>query len=536
MSRPAITARAPRGDAAVDIGDDPEILRSFLEDAAHFPGGHAAAIASPASEAAIAHLLRVADTVLPIGAQSSLTGGATPMGETLLSTARLKRIGPSTDGSIRVGAGVALADLDAVLAREGKSYPPVPTFMGAFIGGTVATNAAGAATFKYGTTRDWVRALTVVLPTGDVLDLERGRTCADASGGFDIRLADRSVRVQVPRYRLPRVPKVSAGFFAAPAMDLIDLFIGAEGTLGIITEITLKLVPVRPATCLAFVPFEDRGAALSFVGFLRQQALQTWRDHDPRGLDVCAIEHMDARCLELLREDGIDHTYGVRVPGGAVMALLITIELPPGITSAQAYDEIGRFGDTGAPDTPLTRFCRALAAAGAVDDVAIAVPGDDARAAQLLALREAVPAAVNARVGRAKIALDARIAKTAGDVIVPFDRIGELMNRYDAEFAQRGLDAAVWGHISDGNLHPNVIPRSWAEAEAGRAAIREFGREAIRMGGSPLAEHGVGRNPIKQQLLVDLYGADGIDEMRAIKRVLDPDYKLAPGVIFERDR
>src|SRR6185436_16122952 len=100
-----------------------------------------------------------------------------------------------------------------------------------------------------------------------------------------------------------------------------------------------------------------------------------------------------------------------------------------------------------------------------------------AGASRLLTLREDVPAIVNARVGRAKQTINPRIAKTAADMIVPFDRLDALMALYDDEFARRGLDAAVWGHISDGNLHPNVIPRSWADGESGKEAIRRFGRE-----------------------------------------------------------
>jgi D-lactate dehydrogenase (cytochrome) len=163
------------------------------------------------------------------------------------------------------------------------------------------------------------------------------------------------------------------------------------------------------------------------------------------------------------------------------------------------------------------------------------VPGDHARAAQLVALREEVPAAVNARVGRAKHDVDSRIAKTAADMIVPFESLVTLMTLYDKEFERRGLDAAVWGHISDGNLHPNVIPRSFADVESGKEAILAFGREVIRLGGSPLAEHGVGRHPIKQQLLTEMYGRTGIDEMRAIKRALDPEWKMAPGVLFPKN-
>jgi D-lactate dehydrogenase (cytochrome) len=120
-------------------------------------------------------------------------------------------------------------------------------------------------------------------------------------------------------------------------------------------------------------------------------------------------------------------------------------------------------------------------------------------------------------------------------MIVPFDRLEELLACYEREFERRRLDVAIWGHLSDGNLHPNVLARSFADVESGRAAMLEVGREAIRLGGSPLAEHGVGRNRVKQQLLEALYGRAGIDEMRAVKRALDPEWKLAPGVLFPRN-
>lgn len=534
MAGHSVRSRPPSGESAtpLEIGTDPDVVRSFLEDAAHFPGGHAAGIAVPLSEGDVAAVLQSAAAVLPIGAQSSLTGGATPMGELLLSTSRLNRILDIGADSVRVQAGTTLVDLDAALARAGKYYPPSPTFAGAYVGGVIATNAAGAATFKYGTTRDWVRAITIVLPGGDVLDVERGATKADREGRFEIILPDRIARLEVPRYRMPQVPKVSAGYYAAPGMDLIDLFIGSEGTLGVVTEATLQVVPARPAMCLAFAPVNDRRKALALVARLRDAARETWRTSDPHGLDVSAIEHMDARSLALLREDGADRRFGIVIPPDAVMALLITLELAPETTTADAFDEIGRARERSAPDTRLTRFCRALDEAGVLDAVEIAVPGDHSRAAQLLALREEVPAAVNARVGRAKQTIDPRIAKTAADMIVPFESLDALLTMYDEEFRRRGLDAAVWGHISDGNLHPNVIPRSIADVESGREAILAFGREVIRLGGSPLAEHGVGRHPIKQQLLAELYGGEGIAQMRAIKRALDPDGKMAPGVLF----
>src|SRR5439155_5143788 len=115
----------------------------------------------------------------------------------------LNRILEIGRGFARVEAGVTIADLDAALAQADRYYPPAPTFTGAFVGGTVATNAAGAATFKYGSTRDWVRALTVVLPSGDVLDIERGAT--RSGGAFEIAARDRTITIPIPRYRMPGV-------------------------------------------------------------------------------------------------------------------------------------------------------------------------------------------------------------------------------------------------------------------------------------------------------------------------------------------
>src|SRR5262249_36374317 len=158
--------------------------------------GHASGVIAPATEAELAEAIRTSPTVLPIGAQSSLTGGATPRGETVISTARFNRILAIDRDRVRVQAGVTLAELDAALAAAGKIYPPAPTFTGAFVGGTIATNAAGAATFKYGTTRHWVIAVTVVLPSGDVLDIERGQVHASHEGSFEI--VERARTVAVP--------------------------------------------------------------------------------------------------------------------------------------------------------------------------------------------------------------------------------------------------------------------------------------------------------------------------------------------------
>ena len=269
MSGWSLRARRPAGTPELALVHDGDRIRPYLEDAAHFPGGHASGLVLPTTEAAVAAALAASVAVLPIGAQSSLTGGGTPMGDLLLSTARMNAIESIGADTVRVQAGVTLAALDEALLLAGRYYPPAPTFTGAFVGGTVATNAAGAATFKYGTTRDWVQALTIVLPTGDVLDVHRGETRAHPDGYFELERAGGTVRVPVPRYTMPRLPKLSAGYFAERGMDLIDLFIGSEGTLGVVTAATLRVVSVRPSFCLVFVPFDDRARGLQFVDRLR---------------------------------------------------------------------------------------------------------------------------------------------------------------------------------------------------------------------------------------------------------------------------
>ena len=530
-----IATRPPRGAAAdgARVITDPDRLASVLEDSAHLPGGHAAGLAVPRTEGDVAAVLRASRHVLPVGAQSSVTGGATPMGEVVLSTARLNRIVALTHGRARVEAGVPLATLNDALAARGQYYPPAPTYTGAFLGGTVATNAAGAATFKYGATRQWVEALTVVLPTGDVLDIDRGTVFAE-DWRFAIDTADGVIHVPVPRYALPDVPKRSAGYHAAPEMDLIDLFIGAEGTLGIVTEITVRVIDPAPARCLALVPCPTEDVALALVAAVRETSARTWQTRDAHGLDVAAIEHMDRRSVSLIAEDGADMRQGLRLAPGTDTLLLLDLELPAGTTADDVYKQVEAYGDEPTGDGPVLRLCALLDGFGVLDAVEIAAPGEARRAAQLTALREAVPAAVNARVARAHAQVDGRISKTAADMIVPFEAFGEMLGIYRRGFEARGLDYAIWGHASDGNVHPNVIPRSWADVEAGRRAILEFGREVARLGGCPLAEHGVGRSLLKQALLRQLHGEAGVDEMRAVKRAIDPAWKLAPGVLFER--
>jgi D-lactate dehydrogenase (cytochrome) len=472
-------------------------------------------VALPRDIGELAALVARADRILPVGAQSSLTGGATPRGEVVISTRALNHVALGTDHTVRAGAGVALADLQRTLAAHGLYYPPVPTFDGAFVGGTIATNAAGAATFKYGSTRQWVEAITVVLADGSLLRLQRGDVTASDDGWFDIAgPGGQLAHVPVPSYRMPGVPKLSAGYFAQPGMDLVDLFVGSEGTLGVIADATLRVIPA-PRRAVALAAAQSDAQAIAVTHALRDEAARSWRGEGP--LDVSAVEYIDDMSLAQLPNEAFTRAGLLRPAGGSGM-LIVQIEV--------AGDESGA----------LERFAWVLESCGCAGDPVVAAPGDDRAAARLFELREAVPSAVNARVAAAKASIHPDIQKTAGDMIVPFDRMAECLALYRDCFERRGLAYAIWGHLSDGNLHPNVMPASLDDVARGREALLEIAKGVIAMGGAPLAEHGVGRSAPKQQMLLELYGEAGVEAMRAVKRTLDPSWKLSPGVLFPERR
>jgi D-lactate dehydrogenase (cytochrome) len=484
------------------IETEADVVGAFLSDAAHVPGGHATGVAFPKTTQEVADVVANSARVLPVGAQSSLTGGATPRGDVVLSTRALTDIEILSSTRVRVGAGVPLAELQRALAPRGLYYPPIPTFDGAFVGGTLSTNAAGATTFKYGSARRWVEGLTIVLADGSVLTFERGERLASAM-------------VPVPTYVMPDVPKLSAGYFAKPDMDLVDLFVGSEGTLGVITEARLRVIPL-PRRCAVLVTCEPDLQAVSVTAALRDRATRAWHGDGP--LDVSAVEYMDARALKVVPDEAFSRA-GVARPGANSVMLLAQIEVARDDERALAA---------------LAALADVLEQCGVTADPAIALPGDDRGAARMFELREAVPSSVNRHIAAMKARVHPDIHKTAGDMIVPFHRLADSLALYRRVFEAHGLEYAIWGHVSDGNLHPNVVPRSMEDVEVGHAAILEMARAVVAMGGAPLAEHGVGRSPLKQQLLRELYGERGIEEMRAVKRALDPGWKFSSGVLFPR--
>lgn len=518
MSPPVLRCRAPaRRPRLPDLDASAAAVEARLEDAAHRRGA-AEAVCAPADEGEWAGLLSCGRPVLVVGAQSSLTGGATPQGGLVATTDHLRGVLQDGGGShLRVQPGLSLHALQARLRPSGRWFPPVPTWDGAFVGGAVSTDAAGARTFACGTTRRWVRGLTAMLPGGDVVELERGQVVADEQGRFILHRANGArAEVQLPMHRLPDVPKCSAGYRGGPGLDLVDLFVGSEGTLAALLEIELDVAPRAFAELGLLVPMPDEAAGLAAVAALRELA--------QRGAArVAAIEFLDAACVAMAREDGVEG-----VPQSGDWLLLVQAELPEDLSSEDVVAQLA-----GEAEGPAAAIARALEAEGGrLGEGLAALPGDERAFAALAAVREAAPQGVNERIGRARRETGEEVVKVGGDLIVPFERLGELLAAAREGAVRRGLELAVWGHVSDGNVHPNVVARSAAEVEAGEELLLELGRLAIALGGSPLAEHGVGRHPLKQRLLRELVGDEALAAMRGVKRAFDPQGVLAPGVLL----
>jgi D-lactate dehydrogenase (cytochrome) len=521
-----------------------EIVEAYLEDASGAPPGQAAGLVRPDSEAEAAAFLRqsleAGVKILFQAARTSLTAGAIPHGEVVLSVERMGEIGQPLGSADRARAvvqpGVRLDRLQSVLAPSGWFFPPVPTYQQAMLGGAVSTNAGGAATFKYGVTRQWVHGLRLLLFNGDLLEIERGQATARRGESFSIRLSTGELlQVPVPDYRLPDLKKISAGYYAADPIDLVDLFVGSEGTLGLITAITVELAPLPPAVVTGLAFLRSDSAALDLAGDLRQAALRARDGSDRLEPDVRSIELLDGNCLALVRDHGVASKLRVSIPTTAGAALLFETELEAAMTNDEASRILEAALAGGGTDHPLARLFHILERHDVVGDLQFAFPEDTQRRKALSDLREAVPTRVSELIAE-RHRKSTVINKLGGDLIVPFEQVPEMMRIYRSGFERRGLEFAIWGHLSDGNLHPNAIPRTADEAAQGQEALLEFADHALRLGGCPLSEHGVGRNPLKQETLRRFLGEQALASMRGIKRALDPPWRFAPGVLFPPPR
>jgi D-lactate dehydrogenase (cytochrome) len=451
----------------------------------------------------VAWILREANrTGVPVtvsGGGTGLTGARVPQGGIVLSTERMNRILKIQEGKAVVQSGVTLREFEEALDSKGLFYPPDPGEKAAFIGGTVATNASGPRSLKYGSTRRYVRRLRAILPNGDRIEIRRGQSKTE-DGTFKMALSNGEVAtLRVPTYSMPPV-KNAAGYFAKPDMDLIDLWIGSEGTLGVFTEVELAILkrPECMVSGVLFFPSEKEGVRFS------TQARQVGRmGTEEVRLNPRVLEFFDSQSLALLRRK---HP---RIPRGAEAALFLEQECRRGEEGVVQ----GRWRE-GFQGFPIL-----------LEDSWISARPEDNRAFR--EFRHDLPVLVNEQAARNGF------RKIGTDMAVPDENAEAMLDFYRAELLRAGIDYVIFGHLGENHLHVNLLPKTeegWRQSEA---LYESFARKAIRLHGTVSAEHGIGKTRIRY--LEMMVGRQGLQEMARVKAALDPKGILNPGNIFPAD-
>lgn len=454
---PTLTERA--------LSIDPDVVKTYSSDEALFcPAEGAVALVRAAGVADVQATLRFASQhripVIPQGARSGISGGANAVpGCLLLSVERMSRIRSVdvAERTVTVEPGVINQDLKNELVAHGLSYPPDPGSVAiSSIGGNVATNAGGLCCVKYGVTRDYVRKLTVVLADGSLATL--GTATAKGVAGLDLRA----------------------------------LFVGSEGTLGVIVEVTLRLVPLLPEPLTAVATFTDERAAAATVA-----------DYMASGAQPSMLESLDRTTISLLNQYG---EFGLDDRAGAM--LLMQSDGSGSRSAAQAEMDV---------------FTALAETNGALD---VGYSEDAADNEALVATRRlAQPAYERYAQGHGG-------GQLLDDICLPRSRMPEFYDGLQAIRDESGLTIAVVAHAGDGNIHPSVFFDAADPADVDRAerAFEGIMRLGLSLGGTITGEHGVGY--LKREWLPRELDEGNRRLHLAVKQALDPDGILNPGKMF----
>ena len=432
---------------------DPDIVASYRQDRAADPNaGTAIAVVRPRRTEEVQTVLRWATAhavpVVPRGAGTGLSGGATAVdGGIVLSTERMRDIvvDPVTRTAV-TQPGLFNAEVKKAVAEYGLWYPPDPSsYEICSIGGNIATNAGGLCCVKYGVTTDYVLGMQVVLADGTAVRL----------GG-------------------PRLKDVAG-------LSLTKLFVGSEGTLGVITEVTLRLLPPQHRGCTVVASFDSVAAAADAVVAITGK------------IRPSMLEFMDAVAINAV-EDKLK--MGLDRKAAAMMVAASDDRGPAGTEDAEYMARV--FTEHGATEVYST------------DD-------PDEGEAFVAARRFAIPA------------VEAKGSLLLEDVGVPLPALADLVSGVEKIAAQHGLMISVIAHAGDGNTHPLIVydPTDRDEAERAHLAFSDIMDLAVGLGGTITGEHGVGR--LKRPWLAGYLGPEAMELNRRIKQALDPDNILNPG-------
>lgn len=496
--------------------------------------GQADSISFPKNEKEIIGILKYLSKdkslITTQGARTGIASGAVPQGGHILNLNKMNKItGLRFDLNndtfyLRVQPGVILSELRKTLINKSfnaenwseeslsalkafkKSgsyfFSPDPTETTASIGGMVACNASGACSFKYGATRDHIESLSIILPDGDKLHIKRGREKA-VNGFFTLTTSSgKVIKGSVPSYNLPKV-KNASGYYASENMDLLDLFIGSEGTLGIITEIEIKLLKAPTVIYGLNIFFSCENHALKFVKEIRENS------------SPVAIEFFNHKALNLLRE--MKKTYSGfnklgKIPSHFHTAVYIEYH---GEDEKAVMDMFKSAGDI------------VVKCGGDLNDTWGSINSQSKE--PLTYFRHATPEAVNTLIDEYRKTTPG-ITKLGTDMAVPDAHLEEIMHLYNTSLDDANLNSVIFGHIGNNHVHVNIIPRNMDEYYKGKELYSSWAEKVISLGGTISAEHGVGK--MKTNLLEKMYGEKGIKEMKILKSLFDPDNRLNAGNLF----
>ena len=426
-------------------------------------------VARPESVADVLEVMRQARTdrlaVTCAGAQSSTTAASITDRGILLSMRELDKIADvdQRGRTIRVGPGAFVADVKRKAAAAGLLFAPDPTSEEeSTIGGAIACNASGARTYKYGATRKYVQALTVVLANGEVKD-----------------------------FRRPNLEKNTVGY--AFAHDPIDWFIGSEGTLGVVVEAELSLVPLPVEVIGLAIFFATEEDALRFVIAARENG-----EVSPR-----CIEYFDNLALEIARQS----------PTGSAL---------PADAKGMVYVEEEIAHDVDATLSVWADFV------GESSEIEPLVFQGEAKLREARQFRHSIPATMNERGGRHR---DAGGRKVSTDWAVPYRRLPEAVASARGFARDAGIaQPVIYGHAGNGHPHQNFIARDSTELSTIEKVVEQTLQRVLSLGGTVAAEHGIGK--MKRRWLPLQMNALQIAMMTAVKKELDPQHLLAPGNIL----
>ncbi|MEW6652583.1 MAG: FAD-binding oxidoreductase [Bacteroidota bacterium] len=479
------------------IKTDTEEFQNYLTDASNY-SGTADKVFLPETEKEIIEIVKeanLAKTRITIsGNGTGLNGGRVPEGGIVISLEKLNKILElnTSDKFVKTEPAVILKDLQDYVEEQKLFYPPDPTERNCFIGATAATNSSGARTFKYGPTRGYVLAIRAVLANGETVYLERGKQRVENYSAKITTEQGNVISIKIPHFDMPGT-KNASGYFCKSEMDALDLFIGSEGTLGIITELKLKLLDYNDniLSCVVFFPTEED--AFNFIDEARDITQSNGR------ISARGLEFFDKHTLNFLRTDY------TAIPQNTCC-----------VWFEQELDET---------EEQLTESWLELIDKHNADSEKAWIAVDKKEQEKFKDFRHAIAWRVNETVARRGF------RKIGTDISVPVDAFRSFYKWMTNLVEDNNIEYVVYGHFGDCHPHLNMLPKNQEEFERSKELYYHICKEAVLLKGTVSAEHGIGK--MKRDYLLMMYGEETIKQMADMKLVFDPNRILNIGNIFQ---